>query len=99
MRWFIINRSHDNVHTERGVKGKLEGHFVKDHSLFEGVKCNMRKQEDREPVDVFVRLWSSPRLDDQRPHRHGYLQLQCSTIREAVADLTFEEVRSAGWEI
>ena len=58
------------------VKGKFESHFVKRRNvIFERAKFNMRKQEEKEPVDAFITdlyvfpsralcVWQAPRRND-----------------------------------
>ncbi len=47
--------SEDEMKVYDTVKGKFESHFVKRQNIiFERAKCNMRRQEDKEPVDAFI---------------------------------------------
>lgn len=53
LRSFSLSEEEKKVYAT--VKGKFQAHFVKRRNvIFERAKFNMRRQEDREPVDAFI---------------------------------------------
>ena len=53
LRSFTLTEEDARVYAT--VKGKFESHFVKRRNvIFERAKFNMRKQEEKEPVDAFI---------------------------------------------
>ena len=53
LRSFTLTEENAQVYAI--VKGKFESHFVKRRNvIFEQVKLNMRKQEEKEPVGAFT---------------------------------------------
>ena len=53
LRSFRLSEADQKIY--KTVKVKFDSHFVKKHNIiYERAKFNMRKQEEGEPIDVFI---------------------------------------------